>query len=1210
MNQTEDRPLSANISAPVALRPPSSAAEESRVIRAVQDYLALMEAGHKPDRKEFVGRYPEIAEALAECLAGLEFVHGAAPDLSQPPGNRGTPADIQAGVPLGDFRILREIGRGGMGIVYEAEQLSLGRRVALKVLPFAAAMDAKHLQRFKNEAQAAAHLQHQNIVPVHYVGCERGVHFYAMQFIEGQTLAALIQELRQLAGRQLPVTPDPTGAASSLAGELASGHWAPPQRNEPDLPPTTDYVPGAAPSAAATAAATLSTERSTQSRGFFRAAAHLGVQAAEALEHAHQLGVIHRDIKPANLLIQSEPGMSAPAIRLWVTDFGLARLGTDPGLTMTGDLLGTIRYMSPEQALAKRVPIDHRTDIYSLGVTLYELLTLEPAYNGRNREEVLRQIAFEEPRPPRRINKSVPAELETIVLKAMAKNPGERYATAQELADDLKRFLEDKPIKAKRPSLRQRTVKWARRHKTVVRSAVVVLVLAVAALAVSTVLIWQKNRELSQTLERERQFLERERRNGYFQTIALAERAWSANNLRRMNQLLEYCPPDLRGWEWHYLDGLRLKVFSPLRHDSAVLCAVFSPDGKHIASSSQDGKVTLWDAKSGQRLFQFRAHESHARSVAFSPDGQRLATASWDKTVKIWDVQTLAKNRDPSALPVLGTSSIGFMGSPLGPGPFIATSALVPRRIDPSPLHTLRTGPEVIFWTAVFSPDGRCLATSGNRNASGRVYPGEVKIWDPVAGKELCTLEGQEERAWSALAFSPDSQWLATGHKDNVVNIWDVRTGRKRRTFRGHTVGVQCVAFSPDGRLLASGAGNSRDFESPGEVKVWDVASGRQLLNLRGHTGLISTVAFTPDGRLASGGPDQTIKLWDLATGQAALTLHGHFDRVWTLAFSPNGHQLVSASDDLTVRVWDATPLQGLADPAWLTLRGHQGSVRSVAFSPDGRSLASAGLDKTVKVWDAWTGKELTTLRVDRAVVGVAYSPDGRQLASGGATMLRTWDTTTWKEIRSFPQTPNGISSVAFSPTDGKLLAAAGSDQVGKIVWIINPTNGEVIHRLRGHNWAIICVAFDRTGQVAASASLDRTVHIWDVRTGKELVTLEPEHAGAATSVAFSPDGKYLASGSMDRTVKIWNAQKWELLREIPDATGGIRSVAFAPDSRRLAWGGTDGTVKVADVTTGHLLDTLRGHDDWVNSVAYSPDGKHIASASADGTVKIWKAPR
>jgi serine/threonine-protein kinase len=407
----------------------------------IDAFAARLQTGEPVDLEVYAQEHPERAEALRRILPAMV----ALADLGRS-GATHPPEEVTG--TLGDFRLLREVGRGGMGVVYEAEQISLGRRVALKVLPFAAALDPKQLQRFKNEAQAAAHLNHPHIVPVYYVGCERGVHFYAMQFIDGHTLAAVIRELR---GLTQPIPPAPAASvsdASALAGELASGRWA--QAKTPTgEPPTGPYSPGAepltthhspltnekhSPLTTTPPVAALSTEGSTTSPAFFRTVASLGVQAAEALEHAHQLGVIHRDIKPANLLVDA-------AGHLWVTDFGLARLGGDAGLTLTGDLLGTLRYMSPEQALAQRVAVDARTDVYSLGVTLYELLTLEPAYNGRNREEVLRQIAFEEPRPLRRLDKSVPVELETIVGKAMAKSPGERYATAQEMADDLRRQL-------------------------------------------------------------------------------------------------------------------------------------------------------------------------------------------------------------------------------------------------------------------------------------------------------------------------------------------------------------------------------------------------------------------------------------------------------------------------------------------------------------------------------------------------------------------------------------------------------------------------------------------------------------------------------------------------------------------------------------------------------------------------------------------------
>jgi tetratricopeptide (TPR) repeat protein/serine/threonine protein kinase len=405
-----------------------------RITARLQAGEALALAGLKQEHPEHAAQLDEVWPAL-QALAGLDRSPGA-----------GSPAD-DTGAPgeLGDFRIVREIGRGGMGVVYEAEQLSLGRRVALKVLPFAATMDARQLQRFHNEARAAACLHHTHIVPVYSVGCERGTHFYAMQLIEGRSLADLIGDLRRAQG--------------------------PRKGEKPDEAPTTPYLAGPA-KPTTTPVAALSTKEGALGREYFRRVAELGARAAEALDHAHQRGVVHRDVKPANLLLDDRG-------QVWVADFGLAsfRQG-EAGLTLTGDLVGTLRYMSPEQALAQRVVVDHRTDVYSLGVTLYELLTLQPAFPGQDRQELLRQVAFEEPRPPRRLNRSIPAELETIVLKAMEKNPAERYGTARELADDLGRFLRDEPIRARPPSLLGRARKWGRRHPSVVWSTAVGVLVA------------------------------------------------------------------------------------------------------------------------------------------------------------------------------------------------------------------------------------------------------------------------------------------------------------------------------------------------------------------------------------------------------------------------------------------------------------------------------------------------------------------------------------------------------------------------------------------------------------------------------------------------------------------------------------------------------------------------------------------------------------
>jgi serine/threonine protein kinase/Tfp pilus assembly protein PilF len=432
-------------------------------------YLEARETGRSEALSALLAQHPDLADDLAAFVAGQdELAHLAAP-LRNAVELATWTEQVQLSGTLGDFRILREIGRGGMGIVYEAEQVSLNRRVALKVLPFAATLDSRHLLRFQNEARAAAQLHHTNIVPVFAVGSERGVHYYAMQYIEGHSLADVIAYLRASGGR--------------------------PPASDPSTDETTPYpdaihrLAGASRSPETAPVAALSTIRSTKDTAYFRTVAQLSIQAAEALDHAHQQGIVHRDVKPANLMVDA-------VYRLWVTDFGLAQIQSDTRLTLTGDLVGTLRYMSPEQALAKRAVVDHRTDIYSLGVTLYELLTLEPAFRGTDRQELLRQIAYEEPRPPRRLNKAIPAELETIVLKALERNPADRYATAQAVADDLRHWLEDRPIQARQPSLALRARKWARRHRPVVASLAAGLL---TLLLVGVVLGWGYQRRLAQT---------------------------------------------------------------------------------------------------------------------------------------------------------------------------------------------------------------------------------------------------------------------------------------------------------------------------------------------------------------------------------------------------------------------------------------------------------------------------------------------------------------------------------------------------------------------------------------------------------------------------------------------------------------------------------------------------------------------------------------
>jgi WD40 repeat protein/serine/threonine protein kinase len=1152
---------------------PTLQIDDAQIALAVEEYRELLKTGFKPDRQGFLDRYRDIAESLGECLDALEFIDKAAPQLQGTPldGSRGRPASdvsLRPELPLGDFRIIREIGRGGMGVVYEAEQMTLGRRVALKVLPFASMLDAKQLRRFQNEAKAAAQMHHTHIVPVFGTGCERGVHYYAMQFINGRTLASLIQDLREskIEDREL---------RNKDRGSRIEDR----PKNEGECVPhaahsTVEAREQITETTKAEFRSSILIPRSSllfdPRSSFFGTVAQLGIQAGEALEYAHQMGIIHRDIKPANLIIESlapsgDRGRSEAVARLWVTDFGLAHCQGGADLTITGDLVGTLRYMSPEQAMGGREPLDQRTDIYSLGVTLYELMTLEPAFPSRDRQELLRQIAFQEPPRPRRINPAVPRELETIVLKAIAKNSAERYATAQELADDLRRFLDDKPIRAKRATLVQRSAKWAKRNKVVVGAAIIVMVTILIAWMVVTLLIWREKNEV----ERQRDLAEAQRlravqgeraarRHLYAAQMHLAIQAAEKGSIAEVLELLEGLKPqdqqeDLRGFEWFYLWRLCHQGHLRTLRDRAggTSCLAFAPDGKRIASGSANGTVMLWDMASPGSREVLSGHTAGIIGLAFSPDGRTLVTGSQDQTVKVWDLASGKERisiRDASGpLRCLALAPDGQKVATGGPDGAVRIWDLTTGRL----LTTPPAQPDPVNALA-FSPNGELLACAGGRE----FQPGRVKIWNAASLQEERVIHGHRSVIY-ALAFSPDGKSLATGSDDWHVKVWDVLSGEEKTTLEGPGSGaVQTVAYSPDGRKFAWG-------NAGGQVVLLDLATGQA--RLQGHSTSIFALHFSPDSKILASGSSSSIKLWSAEPVQESIPLETLSGEVVSLAISSDGNTLATGGRDGTAALWDLPEGQRR-----LTFRCHAGEVSAVAFAPSpsagegqaGGTLATAGKDGSVKLWDPLTGKANATLEGKSPVWSLAFSSDGLLLASGAQ--------------------------------DGTID-----------LW--NLSTRELSALLKGHAGRIQSLAFSPDGQTLASADQHGLVKLWDAVSGQQRSTLQTSGLAAYT-LAFSPEGQTLACGSTGGTpnVRLWDVATAKPLTALKGHIFTTRTVAFFSDGKTLISGGSDKTIKIWDVVTGQERASFKVPGGYVASLVVSPDGRRVVTASLNGSVKLW----
>jgi WD40 repeat protein len=1074
------------------------------------------------------------------------------------------------------FEILEEIGRGGMGVVYRARQVGLNRTVALKMILAGPHAGPRELARFRQEAEAVAKLQHPNIVQIHDIG-EAGGHVYCpMELIEG---GSLVQYLR---GR-----PQPSESAARLVETLA-----------------------------------------------------------RTVHFAHERGIVHRDLKPANILLVNNPDAanetdgpdgtddpyrSSPfhlphrAIPK-ITDFGLAkRFGEQTSATISGEVIGTPSYMAPEQARGHRKSDDEvgpRTDVYGLGAILYEMLTGHPPFKAATALDTVLQVLHEEPLRPTRLCPDVPRDLETICLKCLEKNAKQRYDTALELAEDLRRFRRGEAVMARPVGPRERLWKWVRRRPALAALAGGIVFVTVFAFGIIT---WQW-RETIKARDEALQANARARGALYRSIISQSQLRWRLNDfpgarasLTRFR--LRSGEEDPRGWEWHYLEGLYASELLSLEHadgGSAGGVAV-SADGKYIGSViSGTQEVRVWSAVDGSLLFTLQAPPS-AHRLAFRSDGTRLAVAA---------------------------------------GVSVVVHDLAQRSQKEHRIH------DNIIAGLAFSPDGKWLASASWDNT--------VKVWDAQTGAPRYAPFAHDDRV-NAVAWSPDGRWLASGDQTGKVYLWNAQSGAAIYPLEGHKSAIYGVAFNPDGKQLASAGSN-------GNMRVWDLEAWlkgvrfreenpgkkttlpprpRVVQSLTGAMGAALGIDFSPDGRyLACGGSNGTARVWRLESGVVSVILRGHTAPVDSARFSPDGRRLVTCCPEQgVVKVWDLT-------------RHAEHSTLARTRHPEYPTGDPTGTWPEVKVWDmlrnsagpvqARTGPDVEALAFkDVASRLVAVTVGGR---------LQTWDTTAGLLLdeRVLPLNADLISParlVDFSPRGRRVAgrrALPGDNNRVVAAWDV--ASGESLAVFQGHRYPVFAVRFSADGSRLSTMACDRQavgrpheVNVWDSATGKQLVSrsgqgilfglaLSPDgrwlatgsddgrvkvidwasskvvvdqrvHRGAVTVLTFSRDGRYMASsGATDHTAKVWSCAKWNVVATA-ETPGLICDLAFDPTNRRLAGVSRD-VLKLWDVETGQELLTLRGapqrhRDPAFNArVSFSTDGRLLAGSNWDESISVWEAER
>jgi len=978
---------------------------------------------------------------------------------------------------FGDYELLGELGRGGMGVVYKARQRSLDRIVALKMITAGRLASSAEVQRFRTEARLAAQLDHVGIVPVHAVGEHEGQHFYSIAFIEGASVQDLI-----------------------ASGTVLNG----------------------------------------------RDAADLVRPVAEAIHYAHTHGVIHRDLKPANILLA--PSHRDDALRLpnpddrpvepKITDFGLGKM-TKGGseLTGSGQIVGTPSYMSPEQASARAHEVGPLSDVYSLGALLYCLLVGRPPFRAASPLETLKQVVEDSPVPLRRVNSAIPRDLETICHKCLEKNPQRRYASAWELADDLRRFRNGEPIAARPASAVEKAAKWIRRHPA---RAGLLLASLLTLMALAGVLVGLRYQgELQRLLASRR--------------VLLAYEAWRDRDFMMAQQLLDEVPEDVRGWEWWYVDRLcRARLIRTIGQPGAVTA-------RRSGIQEDRSPILVWHTTTGSLKAQLPLPltNTYALGLRFSADSKQLSAATYTQ-------EQLNSRWDPTTLPADGAAVFRRWN--------LADSQLVgepTRGLD-----------DAWSWGRVaYSNDGTLVAVQPSmtlygwafreddiRNAlNAAVDPTRLEAHsgsDPAA--LIAAVQARHGQGIAALARSPDQQRLASAGHDGLIALWDVSSGEHLFDCDGHSRRVLSLRFSPNGLRLASGDEN-------GVVRLWDVLTGRLMVILDRQPRTLYGLAFHPRGdQLAVADASFSLKLWDIGRDTESTALQGHQGPVLAIAFDPQGRWLAAGGEDGRITLWRPDTQMRLGD-----LQAHEGAVTRLAFSPDGHLLASSSHDRSVKLWNVHAAeveklpvnvrhqKQIQILNEHRTlsghqdiVFGISFSPDGQWLSSvgrDGQSLL--WNVATGSIQQQHQHAAGPMYCTAIDPR-GKRIVFGGYElaisdlELDRMVLFGDQQYQEVRS-----------VAFSPDGSRLAEAGRDGIVRVWNLRFGPRLVATLLRNQSLVSGLAFTPDGDRLASASYDGSVIIWDPESGHDTLVLKGPTGRVYDLAFSPDGRLLATANQDGTI-------------------------------------------------